>query len=121
MLIKVNDRVEIIAGEYRSRPAKGADKVVQGKVLKVLPSAGKVIVEGVNKMYKHVKPSQRNPQGGRLLREAPIQMSNVMYVCNACGQRSRLGVKILDSGVKVRVCKKCNADQGEIAPARKSK
>jgi large subunit ribosomal protein L24 len=75
-------------------------------------------VEGVNRVYKHVRRSQRNPQGGRLSKELPIQISNVMLVCPKCNQTARSGARYLNDGRKERYCKKCGASQGEIAPAR---
>jgi large subunit ribosomal protein L24 len=69
--IKKGDMVEIIAGEQ-----KGA----KGKVMKVLPKANRVLIEGHNLVYKHVRPSQKNPQGGRIRVEQPIHLSNVLPV-----------------------------------------
>lgn len=111
MHIKLNDTVLIIAGD---------DLGERGKVLKVDHKANKLVVEGVNRVYKHVRRSQRNPQGGRLSKEMPISASNVMLVCEKCGQPSRTGVRFLDDGSKERYCKACGAGNGEIAPARKS-
>ena len=71
MRIKLDDIVVVIAGD---------DKGVRGKVLRVDHEAGKVVVEGVNRVYKHVRKSQKNPQGGRLSKEMPIHISNVMLV-----------------------------------------
>jgi large subunit ribosomal protein L24 len=109
MHIRVNDTVKIITG---------ADKNVEGKVISVDHQKGKLIVEGVNRVYKHVRRSQRNPQGGRLSKEMPVQMSNVMWVCTSCGKPSRTGSRYLDDGSKERFCKKCGASGGEIAPPR---
>jgi large subunit ribosomal protein L24 len=109
MHIKTDDIVEVIAGD---------DRGVRGKVLNVDHRAGKMIVEGVNRVYKHVRRSQRNPQGGRLSKEMPIQMSNALLVCEKCGQPTRTGARYLDDGAKERYCRKCGAGIGEIAPAR---
>lgn len=109
MHIKANDIVEVITGD---------DRGVRGKVLKVNRQAGKLIVEGVNRVYKHVRRSQRNPQGGRLSKEMPVQISNVLLVCTKCGKASRTGSRFLDDGSKERYCKKCGAASGEVAPAR---
>lgn len=111
MHIKTNDIVEVLAGD---------DKGVRGKVLKVDRQAGKLIVEGVNRVYKHVRRSQRNPQGGRLSKEMPVQISNVLLVCPKCSKASRTGARLAADGVKERYCKKCGAGIGELAPARKS-
>ena len=109
MHIKVNDTVKVIAG---------ADSGAQGKVMQVDHDAGKLIVEGVARVYKHVRRSQKNPQGGRLSKEMPIQMSNVLLVCASCGQAARTGARYLDDGSKERYCKKCGAGIGQISPPR---
>jgi len=109
MLIKTGDTVKVIAG---------ADRGKQSKVTKIDRKSGKAIVEGVARVYKHVKRSQRNPQGGRLSREMPVQLSNLMFVCESCGSPARLGVRFLDDGSKERFCKKCDAGQGQTAPAK---
>ena len=109
MHIRTNDIVEVIAGD---------DCGERGKVLKVDRQAGKLIVEGVNRVYKHVRRSQRNPQGGRLSKEMPIQLANVLLVCPKCGKASRTGARFLDDGSKERYCKKCGAGSGDLAPAR---
>ncbi len=109
MHIKVNDTVKVIAG---------ADNGTQGKVMQVDHDAGKLIVEGIARVYKHVRRSQKNPQGGRLSTEMPIQLSNVLLVCEACGGASRTGARYLEDGSKERFCKKCGAGNGQIAPPR---
>lgn len=109
MRIKVNDNVEVITGD---------DQGQRGKVLSVNHETSKVVVEGVNRVYKHVRRSQKNPQGGRLSKEMPVPISNVMLLCTKCGQRTRVGARYLDDGSKERFCKKCGAGLGEIAPAR---
>ena len=109
MRIKTNDIVVVLAGD---------DAGVRGKVLSVDHTAGKVLVEGVNKVYKHVKRSQKNPQGGRLSMEMPVQLSNVALLCQACSKPTRLGARYLEDGSKERFCKKCGAAQGRIAPAK---
>lgn len=96
--VKKGDLVEIIAGK---------DKGKRGKILRALPDENRVIVEGANKVKKHQRPTQQNPQGGILEIEAPIHVSNVMLVCKDCKQPSRMGKKILEDGTKVRYCKKC--------------
>ncbi len=111
MHIRANDIVEVLAGD---------DSGQRGKVLKVDRQAGKLIVEGVNRVYKHVRRSQRNPQGGRLSKEMPVQISNVLLVCPKCSKASRTGARVVADGGKERYCKKCGAGIGELAPARKS-
>ena len=92
--IKKDDMVKIIAGK---------DNGKQGKVLSFDPATNKVVVEGCNMVTKHQKPSQVNPQGGILHKEAPIDASNVMLVVD--GQATRVGFEVTD-GKKVRVAKK---------------
>ncbi len=111
MLVRVNDTVEVIAGD---------DRGVRGKVLRVERAQGRIVVEGVNRVFKHVRRSQRNPQGGRLSREMPIAISRVALVCNSCNRATRVGARYLDDGVKERFCKKCGAANGQIAPAKPS-
>jgi large subunit ribosomal protein L24 len=110
MHIRVDDIVEVIAGEDRLR----------GKVLKVLRDDGKIVVEGANRVYKHVRRSQKNLQGGRLSMEMPISISNVLLVCPTCGKPTRTGARFRPDGTKDRFCKKCDAAIGVIAPPRKS-
>jgi large subunit ribosomal protein L24 len=109
MWIKTNDTVRVISGEDRGTTAK---------VLRVNRKANKLVVEGVNRVYKHVKRSQKNPQGGRLSKEMPIAVSNVLLVCEACGAATRLGVRFSTDGAKERYCKKCGAGNGQISPAK---
>jgi len=98
------DIVEVLTG---SQAAAERPNKVRGKVLRVIPKEGKVVVEGVNRRYKHVRRSQRYPQGGRIQRELPIDMSNVMPVCPKCDKGVRVGYKVNEDGSKERVCKKC--------------
>lgn len=112
MLIHTGDLVQIRTGN-----AKGT----RAKVLSVQPEDGKILVEGVNRVYKHMKRSQKNPQGGRLSREMPISVSNVLIVCTACGKATRIGLRLSADGSKVRFCKKCSATISQIRPARPAK
>ena len=91
--IKTGDTVKVIAGK---------DKDKEGKVLSIDPKANRVLVEGVNMVKKHEKPSGRNQTGGIITREAPIDLSNVMYLHK--GKPTRIGYKVED-GKKVRVAK----------------
>lgn len=110
MHIKSNDTVEVISGD---------DAGKRGRVLKVDRKAGKILVEGINTVFKHVRKSQRNPRGGRLSKEAPLHLCKVMLVCSACNAATRTGVRRLDDGGKERYCKKCGAGIGRIAPPKK--
>ncbi|MGO8746598.1 MAG: 50S ribosomal protein L24 [Thermoguttaceae bacterium] len=112
MHIKSNDTVEVIAGD---------DAGVRGRVLRINREAGKVVVEGVAKVFKHVRRSQKNPQGGRLSKEAAVQLSNVLLVCTSCNKPTRTGSRLRDDGTKERYCKKCGAGIGQIGPARTAK
>jgi len=115
MLIRSGDTVEVRTGN-----AKGT----RAKVLQVLPEKNgrrRIVVEGVNRVYRHIRRSQKNPQGGRLSKEMPIDASNVLVVCTACGGPSRLGAKVAADGGKSRVCKKCGADLGAVRRPRATK
>lgn len=109
MHIQVEDLVQVMAGD---------DRGTRARVLSVDRVAGKVVVEGVNLVYKHVRKSQRNPQGGRLSKEMPIRVSNVLLVCQKCGKAARTGARYTAEGAKVRFCRKCSAEIGSLAPPR---
>ncbi|NDC52777.1 MAG: 50S ribosomal protein L24 [Planctomycetia bacterium] len=109
MLIRSGDMVEVRAGNARGTRAK---------VLSVQPDKGRLVVEGVARVYRHVKRSQKNPQGGRLSREMPIDASNVLVVCSSCGKATRLGVRVADDGGRTRVCRRCGADLGVVRRPR---
>lgn len=96
----------------------GKDKGVSGKIKSVDQDADMLIVEGVNMAYKHVKPSQKNPQGGRLHKETPIRASKVMLVCPRTGKPSRIGFRYLPDGSKERFARSSGASLGQIAPAK---
>ena len=102
--VRRGDTVAVISGRERGK---------RGKVLRVLPVAGRVLVEKLNMMKKHQRPTQQGgvpAPGGIVTREAPLHASNVMLVCKECGKPSRTGHRVRNDGVKVRVCKKCGAD-----------
>lgn len=102
--IKKDDTVEVIAGKDRGQ---------QGKVLVVIPKENRVVVERVNIVKKHQKSQRvgRQQTGGGIVEfEAPINVSNVMLVCQSCNQRTRVGLRVSEEGRKVRYCKKCNQD-----------
>ena len=99
--IKKDDLVVVLSGK---------DKGKQGKVLAVLPSESKVIVEGVNVATKHKKPTSQTDQGGIVKKEAPIYACKVQRVCPKCNKPTRPAHKMLEGGKKVRVCKKCGAE-----------
>jgi large subunit ribosomal protein L24 len=95
--VRTGDEVVVIAGKH-----KGS----HGKVLKVIPDDDRVVVQGVNVVTKHVKPSRENPQGGIQKREAPIHLSNVMLADPKTGDPTRVRFKTLENGTKVRVAVK---------------
>jgi large subunit ribosomal protein L24 len=96
--VRRGDTVAVIAGRERGK---------RGKVLRVLPAAGRVLVEKLNMMKKHQRPTQKLRQGGIIEREGPLALSNVLVVCSRCDKPSRTGIKILGDGRKVRTCKRC--------------
>ena len=99
--IKKDDTVIVLSGD---------DKGVKGKVLEVSPKEGKVIVEGVNKVKKHVKPRRQGETGGIVDTEGAIYACKVAPYCSKCGQGVRVQYKVLDNGKKVRVCAKCGQE-----------
>ncbi|MAG21586.1 MAG: 50S ribosomal protein L24 [Candidatus Marinimicrobia bacterium] len=99
MNIRKGDTVEVISGDDRGK---------KGKVLQSYPTTDKIVVEGINFIKRHTRPSQNNPQGGIVEREAPIHVSNVMLV--AGGQRTRVGLRFLETGRKVRYSLKTGDD-----------
>jgi len=109
MHLKTNDIVEVITGDDRGQ---------RGKVLKIDRAAGKVVVEGMNRVYKHVKRSQKNPQGGRLNKEMPIRISNVLLFCSRCNSATRTGSRVAGDGSKERFCRSCSAGLGQLSPAK---
>jgi large subunit ribosomal protein L24 len=96
--IKKNDTVVILSGDEKGK---------KGRVLAVHPGEANLIVERLNFIKRHMKPSKKYSQGGIIEKEAPVHISNVMLVCSKCDKPTRLGHKILQSGSKVRVCTKC--------------
>ncbi len=96
--VRRGDTVAVIAGRERGK---------RGKVLRVLPIGGRVLVEKINMIKKHQRPTQKLRQGGIIERESPLALSNVLVVCNRCDKPSRSGIKTLADGRKVRVCKRC--------------
>ena len=95
--VKKGDTVVVLSGK---------DKGQKGKIIEAQPKKGKVVVEGINKVKRHTKPSQKAPQGGILTKEAPLAAAKVMVVCPACKKPARTGKKLVN-GKYVRVCKKC--------------
>ncbi len=102
--IHKGDQVMVISGKESGKT---------GKVMRVDPDKGRLAIERLNMMRRHTRPDpKKNPQGGVIEREGPIDVSNVMLVCPACGKGTRVGYRVIDGGGKVRVCRRadCNRD-----------
>jgi ribosomal protein L24, bacterial/organelle len=112
MKLRKNDIVEVMIGTQAGK---------RGRVLSIDNEKNRVVVEGANIRKKHVRRSQRNPQGGILSKEMPLQVSNVMLVCPSCQRATRTGIKPKSDGGKQRICKKCGAVVSEISTAAKTK
>jgi len=97
--VKKDDTVMVIAGKEKGK---------NGKVVRVFPETGKVVVEGLNMVKRHTRPNRLNTEGGIVEKEAPLNASNVQLLCSSCNQPARTGMRILEDGSKVRFCKKCN-------------
>lgn len=110
MRVRKGDLVAVISGNDKGR---------RGRVLRVLPDENRVIVEGVNLLFKHMRRSQKNPQGGRMRREAPIHASNVMPIDPETNQPTRVRQKT-EGGKKVRVGVRSGATIGAAPAARKA-
>jgi len=91
----------------------GADKGKTGRILRVIPDKDRVVVEGMNRVWKHVRPSQRHPQGGRIQKDAPIHISNVLPVDPVSGKGTRVRFVTKD-GIKKRIAVKGGTDLGVV-------
>src|SRR5215208_4705239 len=107
MHIRANDVVQVVAGDDRGK---------RGKVMRVFRKEGRLLVEGINRTKKHVKPNRRNPQGGQLSKELPIDASNAMLIDPSTNKPTRVGVRVLADGSKERYAKKSGAAMGTVAP-----
>ena len=99
--LKKGDNVIVICGE---------DKGKSGKIIDIFPKTNEVIIEGIRFLKKHMKPTQKSPQGGIVKQEGPIHLSNVSLMCNKCNKPTSIKRDKTKEGKRVRVCKKC----GEI-------
>jgi len=97
--VKKDDLVMVIAGKEKGKA---------GKVLRVLPESGQVIVESLNVVKRHTRPARGGAQGGIVEKEAPFDASNVQLMCKGCNKPVRTGIRLLEDGNKARFCKKCN-------------
>jgi large subunit ribosomal protein L24 len=98
--IRKDDEVQVIHGK---------DRGTRGRVVRVLPREGRVMVEGIARAKKHSRPSKQRQQGGIIDIEQFVDISNLAVVCKSCGQATRVGHRI-DEDKKVRICKKCESD-----------
>jgi large subunit ribosomal protein L24 len=103
--VRRGDTVGVIAGKERGK---------RGKVLRVLRDSGRVVIEHLNMIKRHQRPTQKLRQGGIIEREGPLAVSNVLLVCGRCNRPVRVGIKVLNDGRKVRACKRCgeSVDRG---------
>jgi len=99
MKIKKNDTVKIM---------RGKDKGKTGKVTQVFPNLGKIVIDGINKKFKNLRPRKQGEKGQRIEFFAPIPESNVQMICKKCGRTARVGYKFSENKDKYRICKKCN-------------
>ena len=97
--LKKDDKVKVLAGK---------DKGKIGKVLALKRKKSRIVIENINMMKKHARPSAKHRQGGIIESESPIHWSNVMLMCSKCVTPVRIKMKRLDDGKKIRVCSKCN-------------
>jgi len=107
--IRTGDTVAVIAGD---------DKGKRGKILRIIPEKNRVLIEGVNLVYKHLRKSQQNPNGGRIRREAPVHMSNVMPIDPDSNEPTRVSYREVD-GKRVRVGRASGAELGGSASKAK--
>ena len=98
--LRINDQVEVITGKDKGRV---------GKVLKIDSTSNRAVVERLNMIKRHTKPTDATQPGQIVEREASLHISNMMLVCPECAKTVRIGKKVLEDGSKVRVCKSCNA------------
>jgi large subunit ribosomal protein L24 len=99
--IKKGDKVQVLTGK---------DRGSKGEVTRVLPDAGKVIVDGINVAKKHQKATKATMQGGIIDKDMPLPVANVALLCPSCDKPTRVGYRFDPDGTKVRVCKKCGKD-----------
>lgn len=112
MRIRTGDQVVVIRGDYASTDPR--------PVLQVLDGGKRLVVQGVNVVYKHVRRGHpRSPQGGRLEVELPIDASNVLLFCDACGRGVRIGYRFDDNNQKERFCRRCGKGLGKIGRPRR--
>lgn len=92
---------------YQVRVIAGKNKGKSGRVLQIITSSNRAIVERVNLVKRHTRPSKQNQKGGIVEKEAPIAISNLMVICGRCHKPTRVAHRVLEDGKKIRICKKC--------------
>lgn len=96
--IKKNDTVLVIRGDEKGK---------KGRVIAVQKEKDRLLIESINMIKKHMKPSKKQTQGGIIEKEAPIHRSNIMLICSKCNKPTRISHRMLENGKKIRACKKC--------------
>ena len=109
MHVKKGDMVMVIAGDDKGRT---------GEIMKVMGSDNKVVVQGINRVWRHVRPNRQNPRGGRIQKELPIHISNVLPVDPETSQATRVAFKINEDGSKDRIAKKSGKSLGSVKKAK---
>ncbi len=97
--IKKDDKVKVLTGK---------DKGKIGKVLRIVKKTNRVVIENINVVKVNQRPTQANPQGGIVEKNMPVHVSNLMIMCNSCVKPTRISMKLLEDGKRVRICKQCN-------------
>ena len=111
MKVRRGDSVVVVAGDDAGDTPR--------RVIQVMDGGRKLLVEGVNRVYKHVRRGHpKSPQGGRLQLEMPIDISNVQLHCTSCGRGTRVGFRYNDDGSKERFCRRCGKSFGAVSPAK---
>ena len=98
MKIKKGDNVKVTAGKNRGK---------SGKVTQVLPALDRIVVDGINLMTKNMKPRRSGEKGQKLEFASPLRAANVALICPKCSKPTRVGLKVLEGGKRVRICRKC--------------
>jgi large subunit ribosomal protein L24 len=108
MHVRKGDQVVVLTGD---------DKGKTGEVLRVDKAGGKILVQGINRVYRHLKPSRQHPQGGRIQKEMPISISNVLPVDPKTGQATRVGIRVAADGTKERFARRSGEALGTVKKA----
>jgi large subunit ribosomal protein L24 len=103
--IRKGDVVVVIAGD---------DKGKTGEILRVYPKDNKVLIQGINRVYRHIRPSRRHPQGGRIQKEMPVHISNVLPVDPETSRPTRVGFRLAEDGSKERFARRSGKSLGQV-------